>query len=120
MQKYFLHLVKSFLTSIKFTFDSLSRKIKNPCLVINKNFLKEDFTMKSKQIIIMLLSFIILFAISCKNDDKTGSSGYSVPKATGDKATDLTTQAEYSGTLKRTAHEVPQILDTRVWSFSCL
>ena len=34
-QKYFLNLVKSFLTSI--TFDSLSRKIKNPCLVINKN-----------------------------------------------------------------------------------
>ena len=30
-----LNLVKSFLTSI--TFDSLSRKIKNPCLVINKN-----------------------------------------------------------------------------------
>ena len=28
--------------------------------------------MKSKQIIIMLLSFIILFSISCKNDDKTG------------------------------------------------
>ena len=61
--------------------------------------------MKSKQIIIMLLSFIILFAISCKNDDKTGSSGYSVPKATGNKATDLTAQAEYSGTLNRTAHE---------------
>ena len=60
--------------------------------------------MKSKQIIIMLLSFIILFSISCKNDDKTGSSGYSVPKATGDKATDLV-NAEYSGTLKRTAHE---------------
>ena len=31
--------------------------------------------MKSKQIIIMLLSFIILFAISCKNDDKTGGGG---------------------------------------------
>ena len=31
-----LNLVKSFLTSIKFTFDNLSRKIKNPCLVINK------------------------------------------------------------------------------------
>ena len=31
------NLVKTFLTSIKFTFDSLSRKIKNPCLVINKN-----------------------------------------------------------------------------------
>ena len=60
--------------------------------------------MKSKQIIIMLLSFIILFSISCKNDDKTGSSGYSVPKATGDKATDLV-NAEYSGTLNRTAHE---------------
>ena len=103
MQKLNINLVKTFLTSI--TFDSLSRKIKSPCLVINKNFLKEDFTMKSKQIIIMLLSFIILFSISCKNDDKTGSSGYSVPKATGDKATDLTTQAEYSGTLKRTAHE---------------
>ena len=34
-QKYFLNLVKSFLTSI--TFDSLSRKIKNPCLVIDRN-----------------------------------------------------------------------------------
>ena len=32
-----LNLVKSFLTSI--TFDSLSRKIKNPCLVINKLFI---------------------------------------------------------------------------------
>ena len=32
------NLVKTFLTSIKF--DSLSRKIKNPCLVINKNLLK--------------------------------------------------------------------------------
>ena len=36
--KYFLHLVKTFLNSI--TFNSLSRKIKNLCLVINKNFLK--------------------------------------------------------------------------------
>ena len=33
------NLVKSFLTLIKFTFDSLSRRIKNPCLVINKNSL---------------------------------------------------------------------------------
>ena len=32
-----LNLVKTFLTSIKFTFDNLSRKIKSPCLVINKN-----------------------------------------------------------------------------------
>ena len=34
-KKYNIKLVKTFLTSI--TFDSLSRKIKNPCLVINKN-----------------------------------------------------------------------------------
>ena len=34
-----LNLVKSFLTLVKFTFDSLSRKIKIPCLVINFNFL---------------------------------------------------------------------------------
>ena len=33
------NLVKSFLTLIKFNFDSLSRKIKNPCLVINKLFI---------------------------------------------------------------------------------
>ena len=30
-------LVKSFLTLIKFNFDSLLRKMKNYCLVINKN-----------------------------------------------------------------------------------
>ena len=30
------NLVKTFLTSIKFNFDSLSRKIKISCLVINK------------------------------------------------------------------------------------
>ena len=89
------NLVKTFLTSIKFTFDSLSRKIKNPCLVINKNFLKENFTMKSKQIIIMLLSFIILFAISCKNNDKTGS----IPASVGD--------ATFIGTLNRTALNGP-------------
>ena len=59
--------------------------------------------MKSKQIIIMLLSFIILFAISCKNNDKTGSrDDYSVPTATGDPATDLT-DGNYTGTLNRTA-----------------
>ena len=87
MQKLNINLVKTFLTSINF--DNLSRKIKNPCLVINKNFLKEDFTMKSKQIIIMLLSFIILFAISCKNDDKTGNGGggsLNIPTASGNPA----------------------------------
>ena len=30
-------LLYNFLTLIKFNFDSLSRKIKSPCLVINKN-----------------------------------------------------------------------------------
>ena len=106
-----LNLVKSFLTSIKFTFDSLSRKIKIPCLVINKNFLKEDFTMKSKQIIIMLLSFIILFAISCKNDDKTGSGdGNSfnlddIPTVSGDAATYFTGSYTFSGTLARQSFE---------------
>ena len=39
-QKYFLNLVKSFLTLIKFNFDSLSRKIKISCLVINKKYIK--------------------------------------------------------------------------------
>ena len=34
------NLVKTFLTSINF--DSLSRKIKNPCLVINTNFLFKE------------------------------------------------------------------------------
>jgi hypothetical protein len=101
------NLVKSFLTSIKFTFDSLSRKIKNPCLVINKNFLKEDFTMRSKQIIIMLLSFIILFSISCKNDDKTGSEGgiSNIPTASGNAAT--VGNATFTGTLTRTALNGP-------------
>ena len=51
--------------------------------------------MKSKQIIIMLLSFIILFAISCKNDDKTGSIPASVWDAT------------FIGTLNRTALNGP-------------
>ena len=45
--------------------------------------------MKSKQIIIMLLSFIILFSISCKNDDKTGNGGggsLNIPTASGNPA----------------------------------
>ncbi|WP_302272306.1 hypothetical protein [Brachyspira aalborgi] len=64
--------------------------------------------MKSKQIIIMLLSFIILFAISCKNDDKTGggSGGVdlgSIPTASGTAAdaSELTTYngKTYTGTI---------------------
>ena len=71
------NLVKSFLTSIKFNFDSLSRKIKNPCLVINFNFYtKEDIHMWNiKKILIAVLSFSLLFSINCKNDGKTGGGG---------------------------------------------
>ena len=53
---------------------------------------------------IVVGALVMALSISCKNNDKTGSSGYSVPKATGYKATDLV-NAEYFGTLKRTAHE---------------
>ena len=35
-------LLYNFLTFIKFNFDSLSRKIKNPCLVINKNLFQNN------------------------------------------------------------------------------
>ncbi|TXJ56335.1 hypothetical protein EPJ67_08810 [Brachyspira aalborgi] len=67
--------------------------------------------MKSKQIIIMLLSFIILFAISCKNDDKTGSGdGNSfnlddIPTVSGDAATYFTGSYTFSGTLARQSFE---------------
>ena len=60
--------------------------------------------MKSKQIIIMLLSFIILFSISCKNDDKTGNGGggsLNIPTASGNPAT--VGDATFTGTLTRTA-----------------
>ena len=104
-----INLVKSFLTSI--TFDSLSRKIKNPCLVIKKfKLIKEIFKMyilKTKKIFTYLVvgALITALFISCKNDDKTGSGDdYSVPTATGDPATDLT-DGTYSGNLTLTAQE---------------
>ncbi|TXJ41169.1 hypothetical protein [Brachyspira aalborgi] len=63
--------------------------------------------MRSKQIIIMLLSFIILFSISCKNDDKTGSEGgiSNIPTASGNAAT--VGNATFTGTLTRTALNGP-------------
>ena len=66
-------LLYNFLTLIKFNFDSLSRKIKNSCLVIKKIYYKkEDIRMKNiKTILIAVLSFMLLFSISCKNEDKT-------------------------------------------------
>ena len=74
-----LNLVKSFLTSI--TFDNLSERIKNLRLVINLNlFTKEDIQMKNiKTILITALSLLLLFSVSCKNDDKTGSGGDDTP-----------------------------------------
>ena len=61
------NLVKSFLTSIKFTFDSLSRKIKNPCLVINTKFILRSSYMNNKKIILIVLSVLMVAFISCKN-----------------------------------------------------
>ena len=61
--------------------------------------------MKSKQIISICLSFIILFAISCGEAAYAPADGYSTPTTMGDAATDLTGTTEYSGTLTRTAHE---------------
>ena len=56
-----------------------------------------------KTILIAVLSFMLLFSISCKNEDKTGGGeDYSVPTATGDIATDLT-DGNYTGTLNQTA-----------------
>ena len=68
-----LNLVKSFLTLIKFTFDSLSRKIKNPCLVINKNsFLRRIFMKNIKQFFTYLVvgALVIALSISCKSNEE--------------------------------------------------
>ena len=62
-QKYFLNLVKSFLTLIKFNFDSLSEKIKNLRLVINKKFIFKDSIMK-KVLLFFILINLSLFAQS--------------------------------------------------------
>ena len=69
------NLVKSFLTSI--TFDSLSEKIKNLRLVINKNSFSRSIFMKNiKKFLITVLSFLLLFAISCSNEGTTGGGNY--------------------------------------------
>ena len=98
------NLVKSFLISI--TFDNLSEKIKNLRLVINnKLFFKEDFKMKFKQITILLLSFIILLAISCGEAAYAPADGGggldSIPTASGTEATtsDLSLSGTYKGTI---------------------
>ena len=55
------NLVKSFLTSIKFTLGSLSRKIKNPCLVINKKFFNKGDTLmyQNKISLLLILAFLL-------------------------------------------------------------
>ncbi len=66
------NLVKSFLTSIKFTFDNLSRKIENPCLVINKIYSKGMCKMKhTKNILKSLLITVMVLSLllsSCNKD----------------------------------------------------
>ena len=68
------NLVKTFLTSIKFTFDNLSRKIKNPCLVINKNsFFKEEIIMHNfkKLFTYMVVGALVMaLSISCKSNEE--------------------------------------------------
>ncbi len=69
-----LNLVKTFLTSI--TFDSLSRKIKNPCLVINKNSFSMSIFMKNiKQFFTYLVvgALVIALSISCKSNEEPSS-----------------------------------------------
>ena len=66
------NLVKTFLTSI--TFDSLSRKIKNPCLVINKNsFFKEEIIMYNfKKLFTYMVvgALVAALSISCKSNEE--------------------------------------------------
>ena len=55
-----------------------------------------------KTILIAVLSFMLLFSVSCKNEDKTGGgngggSGGSIPTASGSPAT--VGNAEFEGTL---------------------
>ena len=64
-----INLVKTFLTSIKFNFDNLSRKIKNPCLVIKKFYSKGVCKMKHtknilKSLLIMVMALSLL-SVSC-------------------------------------------------------
>ncbi len=67
------NLVKSFLTSIKFTLGSLSRKIKNPCLVINKKFFNKGDTLmyQNKISLLLILAFLLSILISCGGDPST-------------------------------------------------
>ena len=56
-----------------------------------------------KTILIAVLSFMLLFSVSCKNEDKTGggSGGLNIPTASGNPAT--VGNVTFAGTLNRTA-----------------
>ena len=60
-----------------------------------------------KTILIAVLSFMLLFSISCKNEDKTGggSGDYDIPTVSGDPVSDFTL-AVYNGDFTRTKLEV--------------
>ena len=78
------NLVKYFLTLIKFTFDSLSRKIKNPCLVINNLFYRRNSMKNSKKLFLIVLSVLIVAFVSCKsNEDPEGGSNFTVSSIVG-------------------------------------
>ena len=87
-----LNLVKNFLTSI--TFDSLSRKIKNPCLVINLKLIqfKEEIIMYNfKKFFTYLVvgALVMALSISCKSNEEPTDNTHSNHPPSG----------EYSGTL---------------------
>ena len=67
LQKFNINLVKTFLTSIKFTFDNLSRKIKNPCFVINNLSKRRNSMKNSKKLFLIVLSVLVVAFVSCKD-----------------------------------------------------
>ena len=75
---YFYSSLRGFAEAIKFTFDSLSRKIKIPCLVIKKfKSIKEIFKMKilkTKKLFtyIVVGALSLALSVSCSNEDTTG------------------------------------------------
>ena len=69
-KKYNIKLVKTFLTSI--TFDSLSRKIKNPCLVINKKFFNKGVFSIMKRLYSFMLFLCFWVLVSCGNSSGEG------------------------------------------------
>ena len=97
-QKYFLHLVKIFLTSIKF--DSLSER--NLCLVIKKFYSKGVCKMKhTKNILKSLLITVMalsLLAVSCSKDEG-GTKAPTNPTIQKISATQLTTTLKELGEL---------------------